>query len=388
MSFPFALTIRNLPLLLAVLIVGCSSNASFEEPDPLPEIAETVKLEKKWARSIGDGMDGQFLFLSPVIVDDNLYVADADGELYAISAQSGETIWRRSLDRPLLAGVGADSRQLYVVGRNGDLLALDREDGKTNWTASLPAEVLAPPKSNGRQLVVTTIDSRLIGFDVVSGERLWQYDSTAPVLSYRGTAEPYVDDERVLASFSNGMLMSIDVVTGTPLWEYAVSVPAGRTELERLVDVDGSPLILGDSVLVVGYQGKLAALGLADGQEYWSRPASSLKQPGAGNRSIYVSESDGTLVSYNAFSRSESWRIESLSWRRLTAPVAFADLVIVGDFEGYLHLIEPSEGQFVGRTLADGDGLRVQPVIFQDLLIVYGNSGRLAAYRLPKNERR
>lgn len=377
---------KGLSLLPVLVLFGCSTSEPIEEPDPLPEIVESVELERVWAKSIGDGMDEQLLFLSPAIVGETLYAVDVNGELYALDALTGETLWYEELDRPLLAGVGADRRHLYVVGRNGELLALDRENGETRWTASLPAEVLAKPKSNGSQVVVTTIDGRLIGFDVRSGQRLWQYDSPAAVLSYRGTAEPYIDSQRVLAGFSNGMLMSFDVLTGAPLWEYPVSVASGRTELERLVDVDGEPLVVDNSVLVVGYQGQLAALDLDSGQELWTREASSLRSPGLGSGNLYVADADGTLVAYNAFSRAESWRIESLSWRRLTSPVSYRDLVTVGDFEGYLHLIQQTDGEFVGRVEVDDEGLRVAPQRFQDLLIVFGNSGELIGYRLPESE--
>lgn len=390
MFFWSAAKTRNVQLLamasLIALMLGCSSQEPFEEPDPLPEIEESVELEEVWSRSIGDGMDGNLLFLSPVIVGDILYAIDAEGELYAVNAASGKRLWYKDLDRPILAGVGADRDQLYVVSRNGELLALNRENGERNWSASLPAEVLAAPQSNGSQVVVSTIDGKLIGFDI-SGDRLWQYDSTAPVLSYRGTAVPYIDNERVLAGFSNGMLMSLDVLTGAPLWEYSVGVSTGRTELERLVDIDGTPLVLDDMVLVAGYQGKLAALGLDNGQELWSREASSLQSPGTGRGSIYVAEADGTLISYSSFSRAEAWRIETLSWRRLTSPVTYGDLVAVGDFEGYLHLVHQSDGEFVGRVQVDGDGLRVSPLRFDDLLIVFGNGGELVAYRLPESAR-
>lgn len=385
----FALSARIgalVTVLLATLIGGCSSKTPIEEPDPLPEITETVTLDKAWSHSIGDGMDDQFLFLSPAIIDGRLYAVDAEGELYALDARTGDRLWYKDLDRPILAGVGADAQHLYVVGRNGELLALNRQNGELVWSASMPAEVLAKPRSNGNQLVVSTIDGKLIAFDVGSGQRLWQYDSDAAILSYRGTAEPYIDRERVLAGFSNGMLMSFDVLTGAPLWEYPVSVASGRTELERLVDVDGEPLVIDDAVLVVGYQGKLAALGLDNGQELWTREASSLRSPGVGSGNLYVAAADGTLISYSAFSRAETWRIDTLSWRRLTAPVAYQDLVAVGDYEGYLHLVSQADGEFVGRTRVDSDGLRVSPQVFEDLLIVFGNSGDLVAYELPETE--
>ncbi|MAL98355.1 MAG: outer membrane protein assembly factor BamB [Alteromonadaceae bacterium] len=369
---------------LVLGVVGCSSREPFEEPAPLPEIETTVELKEEWSRSVGDGMDGDLLFLSPTIVNDTLYAVAAEGELYAFEADSGAEIWRRDLDRSILGGVGADRKQLYVASRDGVLVAVNQETGEPVWTVPLPSEVLAPPQSNGDQVVVSTIDGKLIAYNTSDGQRIWQYDSSAPVLSYRGTATPYVDSERVLGAFSNGMLISVDVRTGAPLWEYAVGIPSGRTELERLVDVDGAPLVLGESVLVAGYQGQLAALSLDTGQELWSREASSLQSPGVGQESIFVSEADGTVISYNAFSRAEAWRVGSLSWRRLTTPVGYKDLVAVGDYEGYLHLIRQSDGALVGREEVDDEGLRVSPLPYRDKLIVFGNGGKLAAYSLQE----
>ncbi|MFE8069626.1 outer membrane protein assembly factor BamB [Marinobacteraceae bacterium S3BR75-40.1] len=371
-------------VLFALAIVGCSTTEPVEEPAPLPDITETVTLEEAWDCSIGDGMDGQLLFLQPSVDEQALYAVDTWGELYAKNPQNGETLWERDLDERILAGVGRDAQQLYVANEDGEVIALSREDGSERWRAPLPSEVLAPPQSNGRQVVVQTIDGKVIGFAQSDGERLWQYDSIVPVLSFRGTGTPYVDSQTALIGLANGRLVALDVTEGSQLWQYEVGVPEGRTELERLVDVDANPVVEDGVVYIAGYQGKLAALELRSGQELWSREGSSLQSPSLGGGEIFLAKANGTLIGLDAYSHTEAWRVDALSWRRLTRPLPVADVVLVGDFEGYLHILSQQDGAFLGRVQVDDEGLRVPPVRVGNLIYVFGNSGELVAYKVPR----
>lgn len=368
--------------LATVLVVGCSSDDNFEKPAPLPDVEQDVRLKKVWSTSIGSGMDDQLLFLQPAIHTGILYAADARGRIEAIDAQTGKRQWRHALDEPLLAGVGVDHRHVFVANRRAEVIALDLAERTVAWRHSVSSEVLAPPQSNGALVVVQTVDGKLFGLDAEDGERRWQYDSVAPVLSFRGTATPWVGAEVTIAAFANGQLMAFGNEDGRPLWQYTVSQPQGRTELERLVDVDGTPLVIDDVVYVAGYQGRLAALDLNTGQELWSRPGGSLQSPATDSGNAYVALSDGSVVAYNLYNRSEVWKNTLLSWRRLTAPVAAGRNLLVGDFEGYLHVIAQQDGRIRGRVRVDSDGLRVPFLRLDDLYIAYGNSGDLVAYRV------
>lgn len=363
-------------------LAGCSSDDNPEEPFPLPEFVEDVSFDEVWSRSVGKGSDDQLLFLQPVLREGILYAVDVHGRLDAITATDGERLWRHHIDEPILAGVGADHSRLYVVNRKGQLLALSMKDGSELWRQSLSSEVLAPPQSNGALVVVQTIDGKVFGLDAEDGKRRWQYDSVVPVLSFRGTATPWVGANQTLAGFANGQLMAFSNEDGRPLWQYTVGQPQGRTELERLVDVDSSPRVLDDVVYVTGYQGRLAALALDSGQELWSRKTSSLQTPAAGFGNIYVARADGSLVAYNLSSRQEVWKQDQLSWRQLSGPESVADNLVVGDFEGYLHAISQKDGRIRGRVRVDSDGMRVPILRNGDQIIVYGNGGELAAYRL------
>lgn len=364
------------------MLGGCSSDDTFEQPSPLPDFKAKVELQSVWDESIGDGDKEQLLFLKPYITDKTVYAVSADGELEALTADKGDEIWDRDLDTPIIAGVGADDNQLYVVTQSAQLLALSRKDGKELWHQDLPDEVLAAPQSNGTNVILQTIDGKVLALSAKDGKQRWEYDSVVPVLSFRGTAQPYVDNDVVLAALANGDLVALDANNGTVLWQYAVGVPNGRTELERLVDVDGSPIVKDGNVYVVGYQGKVAQLALQTGQELWSQTASSLESPELGLGNLYLSSADGQVEAYNLYSKAKVWTQSKLKWRRLTAPVTVGGYILVGDYEGYLHVLSQLDGTIVGRKEVDDDGLRVSVVPKNGLIYVYGNGGELVAYRL------
>ncbi|MDF0750641.1 outer membrane protein assembly factor BamB [Marinobacter sp. 71-i] len=375
--------VLSLGMLTLAFLGGCSTSDTFEQPAPVPEISSSIGLESVWSMSVGDGHDDKFLYLAPLNTGETLYVASADGEVYAVGAENGEVFWSRELDQEISAGVGGDQDNLYLVTRDAQLKALSRQDGSELWEQPLPNEALASPQSNGSLVVVQTIDGKVLAFDTATGERSWQYDSDVPVLSIRAAASPLVGADLVLASLSNGKLMAISTETGQPVWQYEVGQPQGRTELERLVDVAGEPLILESAAMVVGYQGNLALVDLQSGQEIWSRKASSLQSPMIGNGNIFIASANGDIIAYRGSDRRELWVQDRLSWRQPTQPIVYEDYLLIGDFEGYIHILSMEDGSLVGQHEFDDDGLRVP---FQRLqngnLLVYGNSGKLSVMKL------
>ncbi|WP_417531346.1 outer membrane protein assembly factor BamB [Marinobacter lipolyticus] len=372
---------------LALLFAGCSTNEPFEEPAPVPEIEGTVELDRIWTMDVGDGHGDQFLYLTPLNTGDLLYAASADGEVYAVEPGNGKVVWYKKLDAQVFAGVGGDREQLYLVTRDASLMALSREDGKVLWETPLPTEVLATPQSNGTIVVVQTTDGKVLSFSTQTGEKTWQYDSVVPVLSMRAAAPPLVGSEMVLAGFANGKLLALASDSGQPVWQYEVGQPKGRTELERLVDVTGQPLILENAALVVGYQGKLALVNLRNGDEIWSRKASSLHSPMIGAGNIYVSSANGDIKAFRGSDRRELWTQDRLSWRQTTQPVVYDDYLLVGDFEGYIHIMSLEDGSLQGQLEFDDNGLRVPAQRLRNgNLLVYGNSGKMTVFELKERD--
>lgn len=373
-------------LLAGMVLAGCSSSETREQPAPVPKASGDAQVREIWSRRVAENMDGQYLFLSPGVHEERVYAATEKGYITAYNARNGRRDWWDKLDERLLAGVGVDQDHLYVVTRNGELIALSHK-GKEEWRASLPNESLVPPQSNGRYVVVQTIDGELLAFNQSDGERRWQYNSNMPVLSFRGNATPWIDGSRVITGFDNGRVVALDVHSGSVQWEQALAQPAGRTELERLVDVDSSPHVVGDTVYVSAYQGSVSALDLRSGEEQWSRELSSLVAPAVTDDRVIAVGADGTLAGFERSSRSEVWRHRELAWRQPTAPVALGNHAVVGDLEGYLYAVNASDGTIDGRVLVDEKGLRAAPIRFRDRVIVFSNGGWLASYHLREADR-
>jgi outer membrane protein assembly factor BamB len=370
-------------LMAVAFTIGCSASDTFEQPAQLPDVNQQVSFERVWNVTVGDGHDGEFLYLAPLNADDVVYAASTDGELLALNAETGKQIWKNSVEDRIFAGVGGDAKQLYLVSRDADLLALSREDGRELWRASLPTEVLSSPQSNGSLVVVQTTDGRVLAFNAADGEKRWQYDSVVPALSVRAAAAPLVGADVIISGFANGKLLALSAESGQPLWQYEVGAPQGRTELERLVDITSQPLVLENAILAVGYQGKLALIDLRTGNDIWSKTASSLHSPMVSNGNIFLASANGDLVAMRGSDRRDLWTQDKLAWRQLTQPVPFDDYLVVGDFDGYLHVVSQKSGELVGQMKFDGDGIRVPAQrLSNGNLLIFGNGGKLAAYGL------
>lgn len=375
---------KNAALLaLATLAVGCSSNSTKElPPAELPDIQEEVRLDVQWSRSIGNGQGELYNQLTPAADGDRLYAAAANGDVLALDRLSGAKLWETELDLPVSGGVGAGYGLVLVGTLKGEVVALEASSGEERWRARVSSEVLSAPATNGDVVVVQTQDDRLIAFDAGSGEQRWIYENSPAVLTLRGTSSPVMTNRLVMAGLSSGKVLALDASRGIPLWEQRVAVPQGRSELERVVDIDGNLLLSGGTLYVVTYQGKVAAIEADSGRPLWNREASSYVGLAQGFGSVYVSLASGAIEGIDERSTSALWSNDALLRRQLSSPEVFSSYVAVGDLEGYLHLLSQLDGHFVGRKKIDGSGLRVRPLVVGEWIYVYGNSGKLVALTL------
>ena len=365
-------------LALAVMAVGCSSNSKKElPPNELPDIQEEVRLDARWSRSVGDGQGDLYNLLTPASDGERLFAAAADGEVVALDRLTGDKFWEVDLDLPISGGVGAGYGLVLVGTLKGEVIALDASSGEEKWRARVTSEVLSAPATNGDVVVVQTQDDRLIAFDAGTGSQRWIYENSPAVLTLRGTSSPVMTNSLVIAGLSSGKLLALDASRGIPVWEQRVAVPQGRSELERMVDIDGNLLLTGGNLYAVSYQGKVAAFDAESGRPLWTRDASSYVGLAQGFGSVYVSLASGAVEGVDENSNSALWNNDALLRRQLSAPEVFSSYVAVGDFEGYLHLLSQVDGHFVGREKIDGDGVRVRPLVIGDWIYVYGNSGKL-----------
>ncbi len=374
-------------LLLAALS-GCStisgwfgSDDTTEPPAPLVEFKPSLQVDVLWKRDVGAGSQGRYLKLVPAVYKGRVFAADRKGEVRAYGADDGKALWSTDTDAPISGGPGVGDGLVLVGTNKGDVIALDEKKGDVRWRARVTSEVLSPPQAADGIVVVRSIDGRLSGLSTSSGRRLWTYDRTVPILTLRGTSTPVIAGDVVLDGFDGGRLVAVSLREGKPLWETPITVPTGRSELDRMVDIDSSPVVVDDKVYVVTYQGRVAALDLFSGRILWQRDMSSHAGLDADGRNVYVSDDDGYVWALDRVTSASVWRQTKLKGRSITAPAHLGDYVVVGDFEGYLHWMRRDDGQFAARVRIDSAGYDAAPLAMGDTLYVYGKSGTLAALR-------
>jgi outer membrane protein assembly factor BamB len=371
-----------------LLISACSSTPEDESllPAELIDFAAIAKVKKQWSTRVGDGQGGKYNRLQPVIVEDVIYAASAEGEIVALNKDDGKRIWKIDLDEALSGGVGATSRQLFVGSVNGEVIAIDTATGEEQWRADVKSEILAAPASRANVVAVQAFDGNIYGLSTEDGSRLWRYDSSRPVLTLRASATPVIRDNTVYAGLSNGRVVALDLNSGQVRWEARIAIPQGDSEIERIVDVNGSPLVMNNEIYAISYQGRLLRMDRSSGRPQWAFKASSDGGLSEGFGNVYFTADDGSIFAVNRDSGSLTWQQTLLANRQLSSPTAFSNYVIVGDFEGYLHVLSQVDGQMVARTKLGSDGIRARIISDGRLIYVFGNKGHLTAYRISRNK--
>lgn len=374
-------------LIAVVAVVGCSSfgdDDKAQKPAPLPEFKAEREFVALWSHGVGNGNGKLYNRLTPAIHEEKIVAAAANGKIEAYDRNSGRSLWDADIDQPICGGVGIGGGMVMVATEDGRVWALAENSGKTLWKTQINGQVLAPPQSDGNTVVAVTFSGNLVGLDAKSGAQKWQYASGAPVLSLRASSTPLLYETGVIAGLSSGKVIAVDLASGQPLWESRVGVAQGSSEIERQNDVAGNLLIDNDVLYAVSYQGRLAALELRSGRRLWESNASSYVDLSAGFGNIYVVGANGNITAFTKNNQGARWEQTALARRQLSGAAVVGSYIVTGDFEGYLHLLSQGDGSFAGRERLDSDGIRAAPLVVDDILYVYGNSGKLAAYKLEK----
>lgn len=370
-------------VLLALVGAACTSKPKVREPAELATIEKpTAKVSETWSRSVGKGSAGRPLGLRALLETDALFVAETGGQVMALDPATGRERWKVDLKTRLSAGPSVVGDLVMVGTLDAQVIALKRADGSAVWREQLSSEVLAPPAGEGSVVVARTVDGRTFGLSAADGKRIWSFDRTVPALTLRGLSAPLVIGSRVLLGMDNGRLAAVQMADGAPLWEQPISVPSGRTELERLADIDAQLVDTPQGVLVASYGGDVTLIDPADGESRWRRAIKSGAGLAEGGSNVFVSDSDGVLWALDAASGAAVWKSEALQYRRLSPPVFFKGYAVVGDFEGYLHFFNAADGSLAGRTRVGRDPVLSPMVATETTLYVFNVEGRLVALTL------
>ncbi|MEX2495165.1 MAG: outer membrane protein assembly factor BamB [Woeseia sp.] len=356
------------------------------QPQELRDFTRTLPVERVWSAKVGGGSEFLRLALSPAGDGERVYAASHDGTVTAFAPESGKRLWRNELKVPLSAGPGSGRDRVVVASSNGYLICLRADDGSEVWRVSLAGESLARPLIRDDYVVAYTIDGTLRVLSLFNGEERWSLEQGLPPLTLRGAAPPIVVGNTLIAGFDNGRLIASGLSDGATRWEVVLSPPTGRSDLERLSDIDGMIAAVGQDVYATAYQGRLAALAAESGQVLWTREISTHVGVAADLDNVYVVTETGELVALTRQSGAERWRHDALLRREPTPPVVWLNTVVVGDLEGYVHFFDSADGNTVARMRVGKGMLSGAPVVIEGRLYVQSESGQLSVFDVPTRD--
>ncbi len=372
-----------------------------DKPAKLVEFRPEVYVSRVWSRQIGKGLGKKYLELSPALLADMVIVADAYGLVAALDRFNGRTRWATRVGRPdrksfwnvsdrsdpsfVAGGIGVGEGLVLVGTVRGDVVALGAGTGSELWRTRLSGEVLAAPEADDGIVAVQTSDGKLFALEAGTGEIRWVFDTQDPILSLRGTASPAITAGHVYAGFANGLVAAVEVDSGFPVWEQRVALPEGTSELERMVDVDGRPLVTNGAVFAASHQGKVRAMAQNDGSILWEKDDPSYHTLAEGLDLLFVVRDDDVIVAAEQAGGGEIWKQEALYRRELSDPLAYSNYVVVGDDAGYLHVLAQSDGRLLGRRKL-GKSVRSSMVVQDGILYALNQRGKLEALRISRIE--
>jgi outer membrane protein assembly factor BamB len=373
------------PLGLAALLIaaGCSKDKDVEPPAVLVDFPAKLPVKKLWSEGVGGGKKQIILRLGlgPALDNGVVFAASHKGEVLAAALDTGRHLWVKKLKLPLSAGPAAGFGMVVVGASKGSIVALDGATGRELWRTRVNSELLSAAAISEKVVVIRAVDGRLHGLDAHTGKELWSVEHQVPRLSLRGTATPIIAKELAISGFDNGKVMAVSLNTGDTVWDSALASPHGRTELDRLVDIDSAVRVVDDNVFATGFQGRTAMLALDSGQIWWAHDMSSYRGLAVDADNLYVTQSDGIVVALRQRDGSELWHTAKLKLRRLSAPVLTSNAVAVADFQGYLHWLDKTNGELIARVRVAKERVTNPPVSVGDTIVVLTDGGKLAAYR-------
>jgi len=366
------------------LMTGCStlnslnpfaSDKKGDQPAKLVELKGSMAVRTAWKLDIGKAKGYQF---SPALSGNTLVVAAADGAIARVDAATGKQLWRVKADSELSAGVGTDGNLIVVGAEKGILMGYDM-DGKLLWKTQLSSEILSAPVVSQGIVVARSIDNRIVGVDATDGSKKWTVQKVAPPLTLRNAPGMIVAGTDVIVAQPGGKLSALIIATGAPRWDVEVGISRGATELERVTDIGGAPVLFENEVCAASYQGRVGCFDLVTGSARWTRDLSSSVGVAVDQLFVFAPDDKGALNAFTRDTGASSWKNDKLSFRRLSTPLSYGRAVAVGDYEGYVHFLSREDGSFLARAATDGSPIVGTPLVAGANLIFQTQNGTVTA---------
>lgn len=381
-------------LVSATLLSGCSLFSGEEDAvkmAPLPKVDNQFTPTQVWEKSVGDGVGDFYSNLHPAWQGDTVYAADRYGIVEALDAATGKQKWKVDLSTRtgffssnipalLSGGITVEGDMLYIGSEHGKVFALNSKDGSIAWQTQVAGEALSHPVVSDGLVLIHTSNGMFQALDQTTGASKWEVNLDVPALSLRGESAPAVAFGGAIVGGDNGTISAVIMNQGQMIWQQRISQPSGATEIDRLSDVDTSPVVVNGVVYALAYNGDLSALDLRSGQIMWKREIGGVKNLIVDNGHIYVVDQNDRVVALNTDGGVELWRQSGLLHRNLTSPVLYNGYLVMGDGEGYLHWINTDDGRFVAQQKVDTSGFQTQPVVAGDKLVIQAKGGEVYAF--------
>jgi outer membrane protein assembly factor BamB len=368
---------------MLAMMAGCSTLSALNpfakekpnQPSPLVELKGTMAVRTAWKLDMGRADNYVF---TPALVGNTVVLAGAGGALARVEAASGRLMWRIKTATPLTAGVGSDGNLIAVGGAKGAILAYDM-NGKALWTGQASSEVLSSPIVADGVVVVRSIDNRIVGYEAASGKQKWVVQRVAPPLTLRGAPGMILVGKEVIIAQPGGKLLALNVATGAPRWEVAVGEARGATELERITDIGGAPVLFESDVCAASYQGRVGCFDVATGAPKWTKELSSHVGVAVDQRFLFAVDDKGAVSAFAREGGASVWKNDKLGFRSVSTPVSYGRAIAVGDYQGYIHFLSREDGAFLARAATDGSAITSQPLVAGSNLIFQTQSGTVTA---------
>ena len=378
----------NIFLSIVLILISSCSTLAFWSDDSDVEVIEPVALQSfkndypisiEWKKSFkGENSLGSF---KPSFYSGNMLIAEPEGNIFSINPISGKESWKINLDRELAAGVASGFGKLIVSDVNGFVIAIDSETQEIIWEKNIGGEVLSNAVVSASLILVKNSVGELVALNASSGEKKWSFRSQLPTLTVRGTGESIIENGIVFSTFDNGRMAAFQLETGFFLWDAPISFVEGSSELENLIDADSAPVIAKQLIFATNYQGNLTAFDIAQKRPVWNSKSSSFHSPIVANNMIMAIQDNGSILSFSLANLAPSWTSEEYLRRQLSSGAAYKNLLLVGDLDGYVHVVNPMTGITVGRKKVSSNPI-MSIATFRDYAYVIDQESNVAAIKL------
>lgn len=367
---------------LVTTLVGCDKDNT-PLPTPLSQMApDAIQVQQLWSLTPTNGAGARYFTLGSGISSNILVSAGANGSVAAIDADKGKELWNISLPDAISATPALNDTQVFVTTFDGYLYALKQTDGTVLWKVELPSSVLGAPAATDDVVVVHCHDGSVEAYTADTGQILWSFNANVPPLTLYAGSSPLINNGKVFVGFANGQIAAFDLYQGTALWQSPVALPSSPYAVGNMVDVTANPVFDNNAIFTVAYHGNIMALNTTNGSIIWGATVSSYETPFVGGMRVALTDETGKVILYDESSGQELWEQKDFLYRFVSPPAIFGSTVIVGDYAGYVHFLSLTDGSPLARINIDSKGIRAQPLIYGNTIIITTNSGKIVALEI------